>query len=342
MKVLVTGLSGYLGSYVALNLLTRGFEVRGTVRSEAKEHSAKTTIQSAGVQFDDANLTFVVADLTSDSGWAEATSRCDYVIHVASPFGIPTRSDDDLIIPAVEGTKRVLKFSRDAGVRRTVITSSFGAIGYGHPPNKTRFDEKDWTRENTPGLSAYIRSKTLAERAAWEFEQHGATGMEISVINPTGIFGPVLGPDMSASLQIVKSLLEGKVPACPNIYFGVADVRDVAELHVRAMLCPKAPGQRYICVSGDCIPLIEVARILRSNLGEKAKRVPRRAMPNWVVRLLANWRPDLRATVENVGKIRNASNAKAREELEWTPRSATETIIDTAESMFKLDLIEAA
>ncbi len=226
--------------------------------------------------------------MESDAGWQEAVHGCDYVLHVASPFPftIP-KNADDLIIPARDGALRVLRAARDSAVKRVVLTSSFAAIGYGHPPQTTPFDESSWTNLNGPGLSPYVKSKTIAERAAWDFIAKDGGALELSVVNPVGVFGPVLGPDHATSILVVSRLLDGSIPGCPQISFGVVDVRDVADLHIRAMTNPAAKGERFLAVAGESISMLAIAQLLRARLGAAAKKVPTRQLPNWLLRIVA-------------------------------------------------------
>ena len=230
--VLVTGGSGFVGIHVILQLLAAGHIVRATVRRPDRQADVLAMLREGGAASPE-SLSFFTADLTADAGWREAVAGCDYVLHVASPLSTSIPKDEnEMIIPARDGTLRVLRAARDAGVKRVVVTSSVGAIGYGHPPREKPFDETEWT--NLAGgadVQPYIKSKTLAERAAWDFIAREGGGLELSVVNPAGIFGPVLGPDFSGSIEIVKSLLDGAMPAVPRVYFGVVDVRDVAEIY---------------------------------------------------------------------------------------------------------------
>lgn len=280
------------------------------------------------------------ADLERDAGWPEAVAGCDYVLHVASPFpvGAP-KHDDHLIVPAREGTIRVLRAARGAGVHRVVLTSSFAAIGYGHPPQAAPFDETSWTNCRAD-VSAYVRSKTLAERAAWEFVTGEGQGLELSVVNPVAIFGPVLGSDYASSIVLLKRLLDGSLPACPRLWFGVVDVRDVADLHFRAMTAPEAKGERFLAVAGDFLRIAEMARILKRRLGPLARRVPTRELPDGIVRIAARLVPLLRPMVAEVGKPRNATGAKARHLLGWAPRSSEEALVATAESLRRFGLLK--
>ena len=208
------------------------------------------------------------------------------MFHVASLFPPASpKSEDEVIVPARDSALRVLRAARDEGVKRVVLTSSFAAIGYGHTPQTAPFDETSWT-ELRADLSAYVKSKTRAERAAWDFVAKEGRGLELSVVNPVGIFGPVLAPDYSTSIHIIRRLMEGAIPGCPRLYFGMVDVRDVADLHLRAMTNPAAKGERFLAVAGECISMFEVAKVLRRRMSAAAKRVPRLALPDWLVRIL--------------------------------------------------------
>lgn len=339
--VLVTGGSGFVGSHVVLQLLAAGHEVRTTVRRPERQADVLDMLREGGAVSPE-SLSFFTADLTADEGWREAVAGCDYVLHVASPLSTSVpRDENEMIIPARDGTLRVLRAAREAGVKRVVITSSLGAIGYGHPPRERPFDEADWTNLAGIDVQPYIKSKTLAERAAWDFVAREGDGLELSVINPAGIFGPVLGPDYSGSIEIVRSLLDGAMPAVPRVYFGVVDVRDVADLHLRAMMAPAAKGERFIAVAGETLSILDIGKVLRRNLGAKARRVPRLQAPDWLVRLAANRIPLLRAVVPMLGKVRHSSSAKARSLLGWQARSNEEAILSTAESLIRLGLVKA-
>jgi nucleoside-diphosphate-sugar epimerase len=339
--VLVTGGSGFIGSHCIIQLLDAGHQVRTTIRNLAREADVRAMLKAGGAEPGGA-LTFFAADLEKDAGWAEAVAGCDYVLHVASPFpsGNP-RHEDELIVPARDGALRVLRAARDAGVKRVVLTSSFAAIGYGKAPQGRPFDETDWTDLKAPGLSAYVKSKTIAERAAWDFVAGENGKLELSVVNPVGVFGPVLGPDFSTSILLVKRFMDGDVPGCPKLYFGLVDVRDVADVHLRAMTNPAAKGKRFLAVAGDFLSMAEIGRILKARMGDAAKRVPTRELPNWIVRLAALRDPALRLITPELGKKKNGTNAKARRMLGWAPRSNEESIVATAESLARLGLLKA-
>jgi nucleoside-diphosphate-sugar epimerase len=335
--VLVTGGSGFLGSWVLVELLKAGHRVRTTVRSRDKEPVVRAMVERGGAATEGL-LSFHAADLLGDEGWAEACAGTDFVIHVASPL-TASRNPEDVIRPAVEGTLRVLLAARDAAVKRVVFTSTCGAIYYGHPPRAEPFDETSWTNLESGDMSAYVRSKALAERAAWDFMKAQGGALELSVVNPSGIFGPALGRDFSSSLDLVKRLLNGSLPACPDLWFGVVDVRDVAELHVRAMTAREANGERLIATAGPAVSMLEIAKLLRERLGERGRKVPRRKMPSFVVRLIALANPEMCALVPLLGKARSATAAKAQRLLGWKPRSWQDAVIATAESLFELGVV---
>ena len=331
--VLVTGGSGFIGSSCILDLLQAGYRVRTTVRSPEREAAVRELLGAESAEA----LSFVTADLMADAGWGDAVSGCDFVLHVASPFPLgPPKHEDDLIVPAREGALRVLAAARDAQVRRVVMTSSFAAVGYGVPPRDQPFTEEDWTNPDADGVSAYTKSKTLAERAAWDFIAREGGGLELSVVNPVGVFGPVLGPDFSTSIELVKRLLEGSIPGLPRVAYGIVDVRDVADLHRRAMSDPAAAGERFLAVAGEFMSVPQIAAVLRERMGDDAKKVPTRVLPNWVVRLVSRFDSSVKQIVPELGKSKQASNAKAKRVLGWAPRSNEDALVASAESLLRL------
>ena len=336
--VLVTGGSGFVGSHVVLQLLQAGHVVRTTVRSLSREAGVRAMLAGAGADAG-ARLSFFAADLRSDDGWADAVAGCDYVIHVASPLPLaPPKTEDELIVPARDGVLRVLKAARDARVKRVVFTSTCGAVYYGYPPQTAPFDETSWTNINGGDMSAYVKSKAIAERAAWDFMAAEGGALELSAINPAGIFGPVLGADFSSSIELIKRLLKG-MPGAPQIYFGVVDVRDVADLHLRAMTHAAAKGERFIAVSGNAMSMLDMANVLRARLGDRAKKAPTRQLPNWIVRIAARFDPGMRTLLPMLGKIRHATSAKAERVLGWKPRSREDAIVASAESLMKFGIV---
>lgn len=336
--VLVTGGTGFIAQYCIIALLNAGYHVRTTVRTLTRETEVRGNLKTGGVEPSN-RLCFVAADLGDDVGWAEAAAGCAYVLHGASPTpsGDQVR-EEDWIRPAVDGNLRVLRAASDAGVRRVVLTSAFGAIGVGHAPNHRRpFDETDWS-DLTGNVAPYQKSKTLSERAAWEFIAREGGGMEMSAVNPVAVLGPALGQDYSHSIRLIKNLMDGQ-PGCPKINSCFVDVRDVADLHLRAMTDPAASSERFLATSGDNLWMIEVARILRRRLGAAAGKVPTRQLPNWLVRLSALRNPATRGIVPMLGVNMNACGEKARRLLGWSPRSPEDAIVATAESLIRLGLV---
>lgn len=338
-QVLVTGGSGFVGSHCIISLLNAGHEVRTTVRDLRREADVRALVSRGGVD-PGGRLSFAAADLERDAGWTDAARGCEYVLHVASPFPSTVPKDEnDLIVPAREGALRVLRAAREAGVRRVVLTSSFAAVGYGHAPRSTRFDETSWTNLGAPDVLPYIKSKAVAERAAWDFVDASGGALELAVVNPVGIFGPPLGPDLSSSILLVQRMLNGKMPGCPKMTFGVVDVRDVADLHLRAMSHPSAAGERFLAVSGDFMRIREIALVLKARLGSAARKVSTLELPNWVVKLAAVTDPAVRQIVPELGKPRNATSEKARRVLGWEPRSREDALEATARALIDLGLV---
>jgi len=339
-EVLVTGGSGFIGAHAILQLLAAGHRVRATLRNLQRQAEVLRMMRQGGVASTD-DLAFFAADLTQDAGWAAAAAGCDYILHVASPLpAYVPRDENELIVPARDGTLRVLRAARDAGVRRVVLTSSFAAIGYGHPPRSLPFDETDWTNLDGADVQPYPKSKTLAERAAWEFLAREGGALELATVNPVAVLGPVLGTDFSASIAVVQALLQGRAPAAPKIYFGLVDVRDVADLHLRAMTDPAANGERFLAVAGRTVSIFDIASVLRQRMGRAGRRAPRFEMPNWLARGVALVVPQLREVLPLLGRHREASGDKARRLLGWNPRSNDEAIIATAESLLQLGLVK--
>ncbi len=333
--VLVTGGSGFLGGWSLIELLQRGYRVRTTVRDLAREPQLRAGLGS--VADADENLSVLVADLRSDEGWEQAVEGCDYVLHVASPFPPAQPKDpDELIVPAREGTLRVLRAALAAGVERIVVTSSVAAVGGGAKPS-SRLDEADWTDLDHPKLSPYVRSKTIAERAAWELVGEAGESRRLATVNPGAILGPVLSEDRSFSLELIERLLKG-MPGLPRIGFSVVDVRDVADLHIRAMLAPEAGGERFVAVAGFRW-MAEVAEVLRNGLGESAAKVPTRGIPDLLVRGMGLFDPAVRSIAPQLGKKSEYSSRKAESLLGWSPRPIEDTILDCAQSMIDLSLV---
>lgn len=336
--VLVTGGTGFIAQYCMLALLNAGYHVRTTVRSLARQGEVREHLKLGGVDAGD-RLSFVVANLDDDSGWAQAAAGCSYVMHGASPTpsGEQTR-EEDWIEPAVNGNLRVLRAARDAGVKRVVLTSAFGAIGVGHTADHRRpFDETDWSDLNG-NVAPYQKSKTLSERAAWDFIAREGNGLELTTVNPVAVYGPVLGADYSHSIRLISNMLEGQ-PGCVNVNSCCVDVRDVADLHLRAMTNPAAKGERFLATVGDSMWMVEVAELLRQRLGEAADKVSTQVWPDEQVRLAGQTNAQLRSVVPLLNYDMSASGNKAEKLLGWAPRSREEAIVATAESLIRLGLL---
>ncbi|WP_424630961.1 SDR family oxidoreductase [Bradyrhizobium sp. SYSU BS000235] len=337
--VLVTGGTGFIAQHCMIALLNAGYRVRTTVRSPSREAEVRGNLKVGGAEPGD-RLSFVTADLSADRGWAEAASGCHFVMHGASPTpsGDQVR-EEDWIKPAVEGNLRVLRAARDAGVKRVVLTSAFGAVGVGHKPSYPRpFKETDWS-DLTGNVAPYQKSKTLSERAAWDFIAREGGGLELSAVNPTAVLGPVLGPDYSHSIRTIKTMMDGQ-PGCPKINSGFVDVRDVADLHLRAMTNAAATGERFLAISGESMWMVDVAKVLRLRLGVVASKVSTRVLPNWLMRLTALRNPALKGVLPLLDYNMNATSEKARRVLGWAPRSREDAIVATAESLIQLGLLE--
>ena len=340
-RVLVTGGSGFVGAHCLIRLLAEGHDARTTVRDPSRASGVRAMLRQGAAGDGADRLDLFRADLNADAGWAEAVAGCDYVLHVASPFPSTVPKDrNELIGPARDGALRVLRAARDAGVKRVVLTSSFAAIGYGVPNPVEPFTEDDWTNLDDASVQPYQQSKTIAERAAWDFIAKEGGALELAVINPVGVFGPVLGPDYSTSILLVKRLLDGSVPGCPDLWLGAVDVRDVADLHLKAMTDPAARGERFLATAGDFVSARQTARFLVEGLGDAARKVPSRLLPSWLMRVVGLFDPEVRGIIPELGKRRNASNEKARRLLGWAPASPKDAILATAHSLLDLGLVK--
>lgn len=332
--IAVTGIGGFLGRHIAAQLLRAGYEVRGTLRSLKKAKSIEAAIRSAeGVS--GGKLSFVVADLLSDEGWDAAFSGVTDVIHAASPFpsSVP-KDENDLILPAREGTLRVLRAAKDAGVRRVVLTSSIAAISYGQ--GKAPFSEMDWTDVDGPFATPYYKSKTLAERAAWAFAREN--GLELCVINPGMILGPILGTETGTSVGLVQSLMKGRYPAMPDFSVPVVDVRDAAEAHVLALMIPQAAGERFI-IAGEALSIKDIAKVLRRDFPAYGRKLPKFVLPNWLAGIASRFDPGLKLIIRELGRDARISNEKARRMLGWKSRSGDDAIRASAESLIAAGLV---
>ncbi len=340
--VLVTGGSGFLGGWCVAELLRRGYSVRTTVRDLSREPEVRTRVgdlssepqESASVDSPEADnrLSVLAADLRSDTGWEQAADGCEHVLHVASPFPLVQPKDpDELIVPAREGTLRVLRAALAAGASRIVVTSSVAAVGGSAKASTRRLDESEWTDLGDSTLTAYARSKTIAERAAWDLVEEMGETKRLAVVNPGAILGPVSSTERSPSLEVVQRLLSG-MPGAPRIGFNLVDVRDVADLQIRAMSDPDAGGKRLIAVR-SFEWMADVARVLRDRLGPDAAKVPKRSVPDLLVRAMGLFDPSVRSIAGQLGRKQEYSSKRAEELLGWAPRPIEETIVECARSM---------
>ena len=326
--VLVTGGTGYLGGWCIVELLRRGYRVRTTVRNASREHEVHAAVDSEVDSHH--NLTVHQADLLSDDHWDHVIEGCDYVLHVASPLPVSQPKDpDELILPAREGTERVVTRALDAGVERVVLTSSVAAIRGGNEGRA--LDESIWTDLSSPDLTPYVQSKTIAEQAAWGLAAEREARERLAAVNPTVIIGPTLSDDTSASLEVIQRLLKG-MPAMPRLGFGFVDVRDVADLEIRAMTAPEAGGERFVA-NTKWLWMSDVAEVLRQRLGERASKVPTRIAPDLLVRAMALFDGGIRSFKSSLGKRTDYRTTKAQDVLGWSPRPIEETITEAGESL---------
>jgi nucleoside-diphosphate-sugar epimerase len=339
--VLVTGASGYIGAWCVIGLLRRGYRVRATIRDLKRESAVRAMIASEIDPGD--RLSFAAAELTKDAGWDAAAQGCTYALHVASPLPPRTPRDaNELIVPAREGALRLLRAATAAGVRRVVQTSSIASIAYGHrTPPPQPLTEDTWTDATNPATSPYAQSKTLAERAAWDFMKAQSGAMTLATVNPVVVIGPVLGRDYSFSVQVVERLMKGNPPGLPRLGFSLVDVRDVADLHIAAMTAPEAAGQRFIA-STRFMWFEEMGAVLRQRLGPAAARVPTRRLPDWLLRLVGVFDGQVRSVLEELGKRREVSADKAKTVLNWAPRPVEDSLVDCAQSLIKHGVVRGA
>jgi nucleoside-diphosphate-sugar epimerase len=329
-RVLVTGGTGYLAGWSIVGLLQQGYRVRTTVRSVAREQTVHDAVSTVVDPQD--RLEFAVADLTDDSGWDAAVAGCRYVLHVASPLGAEDpRDPDELIVPARDGALRVLRAATAVGVTRVVLTSAANAASPSSYAADGVTDETLWTVDD-PSLPAYRRSKTIAERAAWDFMAGYEGPTTLTTVLPGAVFGPILSTANLGSVRIIQRLLQGRMPGLPRIGLEVVDVRDIADLHIRAMTAPEAAGQRFLG-TGEFVWMRDIAAALRAGLGDAAARVPTRQLPDIVVRLASLVDRSLRPILPGLGRRNRHSTEKARRVLDWQPRPAAEAVVDCARSL---------
>jgi dihydroflavonol-4-reductase len=337
-RVAVTGASGFIALHVIAELLDQGYVVRGTLRDMARGEGIRAALDR---HTETSNLDFIQTDLTSDDGWDAAFAGCAFVVHVASPVPIlEPKNHDDLIIPARDGAIRALGAASRAGVKRVVMTSSVAAISYGHDSDgDSIFTEDDWSVLK-PEIGAYANSKTMAERAAWDFvaELPSDATLDLVTINPSLVIGPLIDPDGSASIEVVRKLLAREVPGCPKIGLNLVDVRDVAAAHIAAMTAPNAPGNRYLCTA-EFMWLSQLARQLDKEFRTRGYPVPTLALPSFLVRLVALFDPLVARVVPELGRRKRYDNAAIRIDLNWRPRPLDETINATGESLLALKVV---
>lgn len=336
--VLVTGAGGFIAMHCILQLLEQGYRVRGTLRNLAREAGLR---KSLAKDLDAAErLEFVAADLLADESWEAAVRGCEYVLHVASPFpAAEPKNEDELIIPARDGALRVLRAAAAGGVRRVVLTSSLAAVLYGYGPTQLHFDESNWSDVNGV-IGAYAKSKTLAERAAWDFVENlkGERPLELAVINPGLVMGPYLDKTLTTSGEVIYRLMRHEVPGLPHIQWNIVDVRDVAAAHISAMTVPEAAGQRFCCYA-ETLWSKEISRILHDHFKGRGYRIPTIEFPDAFVRLFALFDKSVALILDSLGKDYSISNERIKRVLHWQPYPVQETIIAMAESMIEQGIV---
>lgn len=340
--VLVTGGSGFIATHCIIQLAAAGYNIKATVRDLSRTERLNQII-SEGLKAQNISefspVTWQQATLTEDEGWNAAVADCDFVLHVASPVAMEMpKNENELITPAVEGTKRVLKAAAQAGVKRIVVTSSVAAILYG-TEKVEQFTEADWTDVDHKSTNAYAKSKTYAEKAAWEFIENDNSGMELACVNPSLVLGPILEEDFGTSVGMIVEIMSGKYPLVPDMEFGVVDVRDVAALEILAMTHPEAAGKRFIC-SESSMKLKDQTDFLKELLPEYRKKMPKGIAPSWLIKILAIFQPALKSAASEVGKNRELDSSRARNLLGWQPRPAKEALQAAAESVVKFGLVK--
>ena len=331
-KVLVTGSTGFIGLHCIHQLIEKGYSVSGTLRSKSREEEVRSSLKKANLS--DANLSLYECDLMSDDGWEKAIDGCDYVLHIASPFinGLPDH-EDDLIKPTLTGTQRILELSAtNPQIKKIIITSSFAAVGDTFN-GQTVFNESDWSDPNNNKISAYNKSKTLAEKSAWDFMESNPS-FKLTVINPVGVIGPMLSDDIGTSNLFVKKILDGSTPGNPGLHIGFVDVRDVARAHVDSIKNEKSDNKRII-LSKDEIWVSELSEILR-NLGYKA---PKRNIPKWLISVLSLFDKQLGGLIPMIGKVRNIEGSIFAEVFDWELISIEESAKVTAEQLKSMNQI---
>jgi len=333
-KVLVTGATGYIGLHCIHQLLNQGYAVNGSVRSPERKSEIIDALINHDTSVD--NLNLFTFNLTEDEGWDEGMEDCDYLLHVASPIALENHNEDFFVKPAVEGVKRALKFAKKHNIKKVVLTSSVAAI-FDSIEEKTYYDESDWSDPNNPTISHYAKSKTLAEKAAWEFIEKENNPFELAVINPALVIGPTLSGDLGESNKAIQMVVTGKMPVAVPLQFGYVDVRDVAAAHILAMQNPKSNGERFALAEKD-LWYKDVAKVLRKNGFKKA---PMFSVPLWMAKIMANFIKELKLTLPYLGRLRSVEKtSKAKDILGWKPRPAEESILDVAQQVKDMGMIK--
>ena len=333
-KVLVTGATGYIGLHCIHQLLNQGYAVNGSVRSPERKNEIFEALKNHNTSTE--NLNIYTFDLNDDEGWDQGMEGCDYLLHVASPIALENHDEDFFVKPAVAGVKRAMKFAKKHNIKKVVLTSSVAAI-YETMESKSYYDETDWSDPENPAISHYSKSKTLAERAAWEFIENKNNPFELAVINPALVIGPSLSGDLGESNKAIMMVATGKMPVAVPLQFGYVDVRDVAAAHILAMQNPASNGERFALAEKD-LWYKDVAQVLRSNGFDKA---PTFAVPVWLAKILAIFSKELKLTIPYLGRLRSVKNtSKAKDILGWNPRPAEESIIEIAQQIQDMGLIK--
>ncbi|MDH6363050.1 nucleoside-diphosphate-sugar epimerase [Enterococcus sp. PF1-24] len=339
-KVLVTGGTGFLGLQIIFQLLQQGYQVRTTLRSIASKDKIIETLQTNGLTNLE-QLSFIETDLSKNAHWPAAMADCEYVLSVASPvfFTIP-ENEEDALRPAVDGITRILKAAKTAGVKRVVMTSNFGAVSFSKKNARIATTEDDWTNPEEKGLSIYEKSKLLAEKTAWDFIKTEGGALEFTTINPVAIFGSPLSNHISGSFNLLKNLFANPAKAYPNLPLNIVDVKDVADLHIRAMISPQAKGQRFIATADGQISMLEIANLIKEQRPELADKVSTKTLSSTLIRITALFNQQAKEGALFLNMSRNVSNEKAKKLLNWQPTTNEEIVLKSIDSMVKYGIIK--